>query len=230
MQPKTSGQIRIVIADDFFVYREGLNSVLSKHSQINIIAEASNGKELLEIAERYKPDLVIADTEMPVMCGVKAISEIARRFPDVGTIALSTDHRRHALQAAIRAGAKGFLLKSADPNEILLAIQKVHQKHRYYSSAGIPDLLKITTRPAYTFSPDPFFTAKEINVLRLMCQEFSIKEIASKLNATSRSVESARERLQRKTGARNMMGIAMYAIKNGIILIHELSDTPNILY
>jgi DNA-binding NarL/FixJ family response regulator len=229
MQLETSGHIRIVIADDFFVYREGLISVLSKHSHINIIAEASNGKELLEIAERYKPDVIIADTEMPVMCGVKAISEITRRFPGVGTIALSTDNRRHTLQAAIRAGAKGFLLKSADPTEIFLAVQKVHQKHSYYSSAGIPDLLKITS-PAYTFSSNPFFTAKEINVLRLICQEFSIKEIASKLNATMRSVESARERLQRKTGARNMTGIAIYAIKNGIILIHELSDTPNILY
>jgi DNA-binding NarL/FixJ family response regulator len=213
----TANQIRIIIADDFSIFREGLISILSKQPWINIMAQASNGLELVQLVEQLKPDLVITDIDMPVMCGVKATSEISRRFPETGVIALSPYDKESLLDDILQAGAKAYLLKNADPYEVIIAIKKVHKKDTYYSSNTVSNLLSSKRQNESAMTEKPSFTEKEIKVIKLICQEYSSKEIASKLNSTTRSIESAKERIQRKTGAKNMMGTAIYAIKNGIV-------------
>ncbi len=227
MAPITAdSSIHIVIADDFSIIREGLISIISKHPQLKIVAYATNGQELVEMVERHNPDVVITDIDMPVMSGIKATAEITRRFPQVGVIALSSVDSEHMLKEMLLVGAKGYVLKNADPNEIFIAIRKIYQNSTYYSSSTITSLVRQRTGMC-SGMPNPSFTGKEIDVIKLMCQEYSIKEIASKLNATTRSVESARERILRKVGAKNMMGIALYAIKTGIFLINEVIEATS---
>jgi two-component system response regulator NreC len=225
MAPITADSpIHIVIADDFSLIREGLTSILSKDPQLKIVAHATNGKELMDRVEKHHPDIVITDIAMPIMCGIKATTEITRRFPHVGVIALSSWDTEPLFKEILCAGARGFVLKDADPSEILIAIKKVYQNSTYYSSSTISSLVRQSTAN-HISSPKPCLTCKEIDVIKLMCQEYSIKEIADKLKSTTRSVESARERILRKVGARNMMGIAMYAIRTGIFLINEVPET-----
>jgi DNA-binding NarL/FixJ family response regulator len=216
--------IEIVIADDFSIIREGLISIISKHPELKTVAHASNGRELIDKVEQYRPDIVITDIAMPIMSGIVATFEITRRFPEVSVIALSSMDTQHLLKEMLLAGAKGYVLKNADANEIFVAIKKVYQNSTYYSSSTISSLVRQSTR-TFSGTCEPCFTTKEIDVIKLMCQEYSIKEIAGKLKSTTRSVESARERILKKVGAKNMMGIALYAIRAGIFLLNEAAET-----
>lgn len=216
-------RIRVVIADDYSIFRNGLISSLSEEPQIAIVDQASNGKELIDSVEKHKPDIVLTDIRMPVLDGIRAASIILKEFPSTGIIGLSMSDDTETIKQMLSAGAKGYVLKTAESKEIITAIITVHSKENYYCSNTISKMIYFSlTKEKINESPE--FSEKEIKIIELICQQKSSKEIASKLDSTIRSVESAKERILHKTGAKNVVGIALYAVAKMIVSLNQIRD------
>jgi DNA-binding NarL/FixJ family response regulator len=214
--------IRIILADDHQIMRDGLAAIMKKSPFISLLAEASNGRELVDLVTALKPDVVLTDISMPKMNGIEATKFITKNFPDIGVLALSVfDDENHIIDM-IKAGAKGYLLKNSSKDELLEAIRTVYRNENYYYNAISKKLINYISNNSVTgTNTDPriVFSDKEIEIIKLICQQYTSKEIAARLNVSYRSVEGYKERIQKKIEARNMIGIVIYAIRNNIYSI-----------
>jgi DNA-binding NarL/FixJ family response regulator len=215
--------IRIVLADDHELFRDGFKVMLRKQTEIQLIGEASNGKELFDVVKELQPDIVITDIKMPVMNGIEATRRITETFPDIGIIAFSMFDEESLVVEMLEAGARGYLLKNAHKPDILEAIRMVNARHTFYCPETSARLAKLIANSKF----DPFkkqkpisFTEKELAVICLICEEKTNKEIADELHLSIRTIEGYRDRIQEKMHAKNAAGIVVYAIKHGIYNIH----------
>jgi DNA-binding NarL/FixJ family response regulator len=215
--------IKIVLADDHELFRDGFKVMLRKQNEIQLIGEAANGQELIEVVNELRPDVVITDIKMPVMDGIEATRKINAQFPKTGVIAFSMFDEESLVVEMLEAGAKGYLLKNAHKAEILEAIRMVNDDHTYYCSETSSKLAKLIASSKF----DPFkkhkplsFTEKERAVMCMICEEKTNKEIADKLHLSIRTIEGYRDRIQEKIQAKNAAGIVVYAIKHRIYTIH----------
>jgi DNA-binding NarL/FixJ family response regulator len=214
--------INIVIADDHLIFREGLIAMMSREKQLNVVGHASNGKQLVDIVSRQTPDVVITDVHMPEMDGIQATRIITESFPFVSVVALSTSNEDQSVANMVNAGARGYLLKNVNCSELVSAIETVHEKGSYYCTATIGTLTRLMSQSNDAAGKKPDFTERETEIIKLICRQYSSKEIADRLDLSCRAIESTRERILEKTGARNMIGIALFAIKWKIVLLNEV--------
>ena len=211
--------IRIVIADDHEIFRDGFKVLLKNQTELELVGEAENGKELLEVVDRELPDVVIVDIKMPIMDGVEACKQIKRKYPDMKIIALSMFNDDNLIVDMLEAGAKGYLLKNTNKPELLNAAKAVYEGSTYYCSATSDKLTKMIADSRfnpYKHKPVQKFTSRELDIIRLICEQNTNKEIAVKLRLSRRTVESHREKIQEKTNSRNTVGVVIYALKNKI--------------
>ncbi|TMI87326.1 MAG: response regulator transcription factor [Bacteroidetes bacterium] len=214
--------IRLVIADDHEIFREGLESLFNKQKEIELAGEAINGKQLLEQAERLLPDVILTDIKMPVIDGIEATKILTEKFPQIGIIALSMFEDENLIVEMLEAGAKGYLMKNAHKHEIIAAINAVYNQESYFCNHTTMKLAKLIGKSRFNPFKEPIkpgFTEKEREMIKLICQEFSNKEIATTLHQSPRTIEGYREKILEKTKAKNTAGIVIYAIKNGIYKI-----------
>ena len=141
--------IRLIIADDHSFFREGVESVLRKQKQIQLIAQASNGKELVDLVEKHKPDVVVTDIMMPEMDGIKATSIITKMQPALGVIALSMFDEDNLVMEMLEAGARGYLLKNASRPELETAISTVHRRGTYFCNRSSNKLVGLMSRSSF---------------------------------------------------------------------------------
>ena len=211
--------IRVVIADDHEIFREGLDVLFKKQNDIELVGEAVNGKQLIEITERLLPDIVLTDIKMPVMDGIQATKIITEKFPQVGVIALSMFEDENLIVDMLEAGARGYLIKNAHKHEVIASIKAVHNQESYFCNYTSMKLAKLIGRSRFNLLKDPMrleFSEKEKEVIQLICEEFSNKEISSKLHLSIRTIEGYREKILEKMKVKNSAGIVVYAIKHGI--------------
>jgi len=211
--------IRIVIADDHEIFREGLDVLFKKQNDMELVGEAVNGKQLIEITERLVPDIVLTDIRMPVIDGIEATRHITQKFPQVGVIALSMFDDENLIVDMLEAGAKGYLLKNAHKYEVIAAIKAVHNQESYFCNHTSMKLAKMIGRSRFNLSRDTMrseFSEKEKEVIQLICEEYSNKEISLKLHLSIRTIEGYREKILEKMKVKNSAGIVVYAIKHGI--------------
>ncbi len=211
--------INIILADDHEIFRDGFRVMLNKIPSINLIGEASNGNELIRISRELKPDVIITDIKMPVMDGIEATRQLTKEFPVIGIIALSMFDEENLIIDMLKAGAKGYLLKNAQKEEIISAVETVYKDETYYcknTSNRLAQMIANSSYNPYKKIIKPEFTEKEISIIQFICQEYSNKEIADKLNLSKRTVEGYREKILEKIHAKNTAGIVVYAIKNKI--------------
>jgi DNA-binding NarL/FixJ family response regulator len=217
---KTSTPIKIILADDHEIFRDGFKAMVKKQPLVELIGEAGDGKELIELTRKLKPDVVVTDVKMPKMDGLQATKILSKEFPDIGIIALSMIDEENLIIDMMEAGAKGYLLKNAHKNEIIEAIKEVHNNHIYYCEGTSSKLTRMIAKsdriPFMKKAPIPELSPREIDVIRLICEEMTNKEIASNLDLSIRTVEGYRDKIQEKIGARNSAGIVIYAIRNKI--------------
>lgn len=216
--------IRIVIADDHGLFREGVRSVFRKQKELEIVAEASNGKELVNAVKSLQPDVVLTDIKMPLLDGIEATKAIKAINTSLPVIALSMYDEDHLIIDMLEAGARGYLLKNAHKDELCHAIKTVYNGGEYYCAATSLRLVRLVVKSKFNpYKPEtrPNFSQKEIEVIKLVCEEHCTKEIAQRLATTSRSVERFRERIQEKIGAKNVVGIVVYAIRHRIFLLDK---------
>lgn len=218
-EPLPEKPIRILIADDHEIFRDGFKVMLRKNPAFELVGEASDGESLLSMVGLCKPDVVITDIRMPGMDGIAATRMLQNSHPDLPVIGLSTYDEEQVIVDMLEAGGRGYLLKNAAKEEIFTAVECVVRGEVYFCSATSPRLAELIAKSNY--NPFRRRPATEINdrekeIIRLICQEFSSKEIALQLHNSVRTVESYRDRLLDKIGARNVAGLVVYAIKHGI--------------
>jgi DNA-binding NarL/FixJ family response regulator len=217
---KDSTPIRIVLADDHEIFRDGFKTMIKKQPSVDLIGEAADGEQLIEVARRLKPDVVVTDIKMPKMDGLEATKILSAEFPNMGIIALSMIDEESQIIDMMEAGAKGYLLKNAHKKEIIEAIKAVNENHIYYcngTSAKLSRMIAKSDKILFNKRVSkPDLSQKEIDVILLICQEKTNKEIADQLNLSIRTIEGYRDRIFEKIGARNSAGVVVYAIRNKI--------------
>lgn len=210
--------IKIALADDHVLVRAGLSQIINSQEAFQISGEASNGMELLELLSRKPTDVVLLDIDMPVMDGKAALERITVEFPDVRVIMLSVHQHDSFIVHMMKSGASGYLLKECEPEELVTAIKKVYADGLYFNdrvskalladSAGTPFL-----HPEMSES----LNQREIDILKLICQEKTTNQIADALFLSPKTIENYRKSLLEKTNTKNVAGLAVYAVKNRLI-------------
>ena len=212
-------KIKILVADDHPVVRKGLQSCLARQDRLKIVGEASDGDEALKKTRELSPDVVLMDISMPGMNGL-AVTEVFRKeHPDVKVLVLSVHNNRDYIFRIIQAGAHGFISKEAPPDELLRAIESVHSGEPFFS----PEIAKAALNQLVSSGgkKDPFaqLTSREREVLVLIAEGQSNKEIASRLGIGVRTIETHRERIMRRLDIHSVAGLTKFAIANGMISI-----------
>lgn len=211
--------IKVVITDDHALFRAGVKTSLSGYKDVQIIAEAENGMQLLNLLKHVKPDVILLDISMPIMDGLTTLPEIKKINPDIKVIMLSMHNDQSMISRMMEIGANSYLTKDSDSEAIYKAIKTCYSEEFFFNDLTNKALLNglRTKRVAEATSQQIFLTDKEIAILKLMCEEKSTKEIADMVELSPRTVEAIRDKLKTKTGVKSMAGLIMYAVKAGIV-------------
>lgn len=214
--------INVVIADDEELFRVGMAYILSRDSTINIMYEASNGKELISFLENTSllPDIIITDIKMPELNGVEATKIISHQYPEIGIVALTTYHTKSFIRNMINVGASAYLVKNSSPEKVLHTIKQVYHKGFYYDKSVMNILNEASTSKSEgdtSVFDENFLTPREAEVLELICKQYTSQEIAEQLFISPRTVEVHRKNLLEKTKVKNIAGLVIFAIMNDLI-------------
>ena len=214
--------IRIVLADDHTIVRQGLRSLLEAQPDYKIIAEADNGKSAIALTKELQPDLVIMDITMPDINGIDAAREINLALPEIKIIALSMHSDRRFIIEMLDAGASGYLLKDCAMEELTHAIQSVISDEVYVSPAIANLVIKdLSEKLEATSSNTSLLSPKEQTVLRLLAEGMNAKNIALQLHVSVKTVETHRQHIMEKLGIHSIAELTKYAIRKGLTTLED---------
>lgn len=215
------GSIRILIADDHAVVREGLRSLLNTEPGISVVGEAEDGYRALELAEALHPDVILLDMVMPHKSGLEVIEELRQSNPDVGILVLTSFADDDMLFPAIKAGALGYLLKNASPRRLLVAIHDVYRGEPSLSSDVAKKLMLEMQRPSPLPPTEEPLTPRELEVLRLVAQGHANQEIAETLVIGEGTVRTHVSSILSKLHLANRTQAALYALREGLASLDD---------
>ncbi|MBK8145609.1 MAG: response regulator transcription factor [Bacteroidetes bacterium] len=215
------GKIKIALADDQILFREGIASIIKNEKDFSLIIEADNGLDFLSKLRSTNelPEVLLMDMEMPGMDGMQLNDEIRKKYPSIKVIVLSVHAKERLISRMIQAGASGYLLKNCNREELITAVRNVFENGFYIT----PNVIQALRSPlanakgiTNTQSIPVDISQREIEVLKLICEEFSNAEIADKLFISVRTVDGHRNNLLAKTGCHNTAGLVLFAVKHHI--------------
>ncbi|MEE4603843.1 MAG: response regulator transcription factor [Desulfobacteraceae bacterium] len=212
--------VRIVLADDHTILREGLRALLSADPDFEIIGEAGDGREAVRCVEKLGPDLLLMDLSMPRMSGMDAISEIKRRYPETKIIALTVHKTEEYLLSTLQAGVDGYVLKDATHEELVMAIHNVMAGKRYLSpgiSQKVIEGYLDGKEDSLAASSWQKLSQREREVLKLIAEGYKNKEIAEDLCISLKTVEKHRANLMKKLDLHNAAVLTVYAVEKGLV-------------
>jgi DNA-binding NarL/FixJ family response regulator len=214
-------KIKVVIADDHKIIRIGLRGILDRADEIEIIGEAEDGPQVLEIVKKTVTDVILMDIDMGRSSGIETTRKVKASSPDVRVLALTMHEEQGHIIQMLEAGANGYLLKNTGADELLSAIHAVVRGDSYFSNTVSATLLKALTnqqeKSKQKSNKDIPLSAREIEVLRLIAQEATNSEIASKLFISIRTVDTHRRNILEKLQVKNTAGLVKYAIEKALI-------------
>jgi DNA-binding NarL/FixJ family response regulator len=209
--------IRVLIADDHSLVRAGIRALLERLPGMDVIAEASDGREVVQFVEQHQPHLVLMDIAMPGLNGLEATRHLTKKFPSVRVIILSTYGDEEHVNQALRAGAAGYLLKGAALDELVLAIRTVAQGETYLSPPLLePVIREYVRRTNAELSPRERLSPRQAEILQLIAEGNTAKQIALELNLSVKTVETHRAKLMERVGVRDLASLVRYAVKIGL--------------
>ena len=211
--------ITIGIADDYKIFRDGLKLCFNTDPNLNVILEADNGEELMEALKTQQPDIIIMDLNMPLLDGMEATKQIRKKYEHVKILVVTMYDNDKFIIHLMENGAHGYLLKNAEPKEIIKAIYAVMENGYYFNDLVNKALLKklvMKNNLKPSFNHNIELTEREQEVLKMICEEKTAAEIGKETLLSLRSVEGIRTRLIEKVGVRNTAGLVMFAVKNGL--------------
>jgi len=211
-------KIRILLADDHQIMREGLKALLEKHSSMEVIAEAENGIQTLEIARREKPDVIIMDIAMPDINGIEATRQLKSEMKDIKIVALSMHSDRRFVTETLKAGASAYVLKQSAFEALEKAIKTVMVNRTFLSAdileTVVGDYVSQLTKSEYEAYRQ--LSNRERQVLQLIAEGNSTKEIAYKLHVSVKTIESHRQNIMTKLSIHNLAGLTKFAVREGL--------------
>jgi DNA-binding NarL/FixJ family response regulator len=208
----TPQHVRVVLADDHELVRSGIKSLLSMVDGVEVIAEASDGSELIKLVDSLTPDLVMTDISMPGMDGITAIAEIHQRHPQVKLLVLSMYDTVDFVKRAVANGACGYLMKDAPPFELEQAVRSVMATGSYYSPVIAQRLLQPSEPTA-----DDELTTRQVEILKLIAQGRASKEIAFELGLSPKTVDVHRARIMDRLQLNDIASLTLYAVRKGLV-------------
>lgn len=211
----TNAKIRLLIADDHVILRDGIISLLRPEELFAVTGTAGNGYEVLELIAENEYDVCLLDINMPGLDGIETAKLIKERKPEIKIIMLTTYNDREIISELVQIGVAGYLLKNSDKQELVEAIQKV-MKGRYYFSGEVEKIILAGLTEKRTAEP-VVLTERELQVIKLLASEYTNEKIAAELNISFRTVETHRKNIMQKTKASNLAGLIKYAYAKGLL-------------
>lgn len=215
--------VKIALADDHKIVRDGIKTMLESQPGIDVVAEASNGIEILEKLEDTPVDLVIMDISMPEKDGIQATKDLKEAHPNVKVLALSMSNDDLHIRQMIQAGVSGYIMKSAGRKDLKDAIETIMSGEHYFSDEATQSIMMdlVKGKGKSTTMDAVHITDRELEILELIVQEYTNQEIAEKLFISPRTVDAHRRNLLQKTGARNTAGLVKYAFQHNLISTND---------
>ena len=217
-------KLRILVADDHELMRRGIIGLLQSQHSWKVVAEAANGLEAVEKARKLKPDVAIVDIEMPELDGLEAIRQIRKAVPSTKILTLTMHDSGRMVHRALEAGARGFVRKSDLPRELIKAVRDVAEGRPFFTP-GVAEIILdgIRNGEAESISrPQDQPTSRELQIIRLLAEGKSNKEIATALEISVRTAETHRARIMQKLGCHSLIDLLHYAIRNEIVSTRDL--------
>lgn len=212
--------IHVAIAEDQRLFRECLVSLLNGFDRIRVNVEAANGRDLLEklFVASPTPQVVLLDLTMPEMNGLDTTRQLKKLFPEMKIIILSVHSEERHIVHMVGEGVNGYLVKNSELSEVVQAVQAVFEKGFYFNESVLRAIHSgMGQKHEKSYNPNSPVTAREKEILELICQEFTTQEIAEKLYLSVRTVDGHRNNLLEKTGARNTAGLVIYAVRHDLV-------------
>ncbi len=213
--------IRVLISDDHKIVRDGIKALIEKEADMGVIAEADNGRTTVQLVQKLRPDIVIMDVTMPDMNGIDATRKIVEKTPGVRVIGLSMHSESRYILGMLDAGASGYLLKDCAFEELVTAIRHVAGGNTYLSpqiaDVVVKGYLDKTPKPSNAFGS--ILTPREREILQLLAEGNSAKEIASHLNMSHKTVETHRRNVMEKLNTRSIAELTKYAVREGLVSV-----------
>jgi DNA-binding NarL/FixJ family response regulator len=214
--------VKIILVDDHALFREGMKLMIENEGIGMVVAEAENGKEFIEILAIHTPDLVILDIEMPVMGGLEALKIAKKNQPDIKVLILTMLSEKANYYDMVSAGAMGFVLKTADKKDFEKAIKTLIGGECFFSNELLSQIIVSVNEQQdgklkMLTAGDHGFTDNEMEVLRYLCQGFTVSQIAEKIFRSAKAVEARRSLLLKKANVSNTINLILYAIKKGLV-------------
>ena len=212
--------IKVIIADDHKLFRQGIAVLLEDMEDVSLIDDVGNGNELLAALKDELPDIVLLDLDMPGKNGIEVLEEIRQQYAELGVIVLTAVDDTKMIVHLMELGANGYLFKSTSHEEVENAIRSVYREGFYFNksvSQAMLGSLKKPQRKKPTLKNNVTLSSREVEVLELICQEYTAKEIGEKLFISPKTVETHRMNLMSKLGAKNSVGMIKIAIENELL-------------
>lgn len=211
--------VKVLLVDDHQIIRDGIRALLSYTEGVEVIGECDNGFDAVDVAKDMQPDIILMDINMPKINGIDATKQIKKNDPDAKILVLTVHDELAYISKMLNAGALGYVLKTADKNELISAIKTLSQGEKYFSQEVTDTMLSrfIDNHKAGADIEEKELSIREIEVLVLIASELTNAEIGAKLNISTRTVDAHRRSLLHKLGARNTAGLVAYAIKNKFV-------------
>ncbi|MHC4691238.1 MAG: response regulator transcription factor [Planctomycetota bacterium] len=212
--------IRILLADDHQMVREGIRSLLEKEHDIEVVGEAEEGRKAVELVKQLQPDMIVMDITMPNLNGVDATQQIVSEFPQTKVVALSMHFSRIFVLNMLKAGALGYILKGDSSEELIEGIRTVSEGGAYFSPKAAKTVTEVLANPLPD-SPLDVLTLREREVFQLICEGKNTKQIALELHVSIKTIEANRRKLIEKLGANSIPELVIIAIENGVISLER---------
>ncbi|MBU2649561.1 MAG: response regulator transcription factor [Bacteroidetes bacterium] len=210
--------IKILIADDHQLFREGLVNLLADSTGIEVIAEAQDGKETITLAKKFKPDIVIMDIGMPIMNGLQATTALQKDHPEIKVIALSMHSDRDYIKSMLEAGASGYLFKNCSYHQLIEAIKSVYSGKKYLSDDITEVVINDYLHHESDVTPsDTVLSERESEILKLYAEGKSSREIADLLFVSVKTIGTHKQNILNKLGLKTIPDMVKYALKSGMI-------------